>query len=848
MHSSLIRKALPHLIAIGLFLIIALLYCKPVLEGKVINQSDVIQWKAMAQQSIEFKEKYGHYPLWTESAFSGMPAYTIAMNTPTITAGYLSYILTLGLPKPINYLFLACICFYILSQVLRINPYIGILASIGYAYSTFDPVIIAVGHDSQMAAIAYAPAVVASLLLIYQRRYLLGGALFGIFFGFQISTTHFQIVYYTLIMMGILSLAYFIYCWQGKELRHFFISVLIAIVAGILAFGTAANSILPFQEYSKETKRGGKSELSSNTGSTDKTAGGLDKSYAFQWSYGIGETLTLVVPGVYGGGSEGSVMTGSSKYGDKAAELGMSEDNAMQFANAYDFWYWGNQPNTAGPVYLGAAMCFLFLFALVFLRSWHLWWIIPTAILGIVLAWGSNFSSFNYFMFDHFPFYSKFRAPTQALFMPQLVFPLLAALGVDSLLQSRVSKPEIWQKFQKAVYIAGGLIIILAVFYFSADYKSPKDAGVKETFANNILQSSRGKQPSQELQQQATSIATALVKALQEDRQSIFGGDLIRSILIIAALVILMGLYLKDKIKPAVLIGGLLLVSSYDLLAEGRLYLNDDHFSEPADFDASIAPTPADLAINKDPDKNGRVLDASTDWYQSSHASFYHNSLGGYSPAKLGLYQDIIDSQLVKGNQVVYDMLNTRYIIRRNPANGQDQAIPNPGAFGPCWLVQSIHFVKDGNQEMKALDSINVRDTAIVQDKFKPVIRFTPVPDSSASIRLIQNLNDKITYKSSAKTNQFAVFSEVYYDKGWNAFLDGNKVDYCRVDYILRGMPVPSGDHTIEFRFEPSGYSLGNMITGWSSILIMILLVAAAGLEWKSRRKNSAEPGESHLS
>jgi Bacterial membrane protein YfhO len=836
MNSVTIKKLLPHVIAIAVFLIVAIVYCKPIFDGKIVNQGDVLHWKGMAEQSAEFREKYGHYPLWTESAFSGMPAYTIDMeSTSKITTGYLVNVLMFGLPKPLNYLFLACICFYILTQVLRINPYIGILSAIGYAYSTFDPVIIAVGHDTQIQAIGYAPAVLASFLLILQRKYLLGAALLSLFFGFQVSTQHLQIIYYTVITLGFISLAYLYLSWRQKNLRHFFVAIAVSVIAGLIGFATYAITMLPMQEYAKETKRGGKSELSVNENNKIKTKGGLDKDYAFDWSYGIGETITLIVPGAYGGGSEGKLIADNSKFAEKAAEIGMPEETALQYAN--NFAYWGNQPGTAGPVYLGAGIVFLCIFAMVYLKSWHKWWIIPAAVLGILLAWGKNFSSFNYFLFDHLPFYNKFRAPTQALFLPQLVFPLLAGLGLNELINTSESKQSIWKKFERSVYVAAGLLIIATFFYFSADFKSTRDARIRDSFTSQIAQSSaRGKQPTAEMQQQATTVVSGLMKGLESDRQSIFGGDLIRTILIFLLVAALLGLYLKGKIKPLVLIVGVLVVSAYDLLAEGRLYLNEESFVEPGDYEATFNPSPADIEISKDSTKNFRVVDETGEWWQDSRASYHHNSLGGYSPAKLGLYQDIMDSQLLRGNLNVYNMLNTKYIIRRNPANGQDQATLNPNAFGSSWLVKAIHYVKDGNEEMKALDSINVKDTAIIQHKFENVIKFMPVPDSTASISLIENLNDKISYKFSAKTNQFAIFSEVYYDKGWNAFLDGNPTDYCRVDYILRGMPVPAGEHTIEFRFEPKVYGLANTLSLWGSVVTFILLIAAVVAEWKKQK------------
>lgn len=839
MNSSLLKKALPHIIAVAVFLIVAVIYCKPALDGKVVSQSDVIGWKGMAQQSFEYKEKNGHFPLWTESAFSGMPAYTISIDaTSKITIGYFYYLLTFDLPTPINFLFLACICFYILTQVLRVNPWISIMGTIAYAYSTFDPIIIAVGHNTQMMAIAYAPAVIASFLLIFQRKYLLGTALMIIFFGLQVGTTHLQIAYYTVLVMGFIALSYFIYSWQQKKLKNFFIGIVFAAVGGALGFATYAVTMLPLQEYAKETKRGAKSDLANNVGDKNKTKGGFDKDYAFQWSYGIGETLTLIVPNIYGGGSEGRLITDNSKFAEKAAEIGMPEDNALQVANGYA--YWGNQPNTAGPVYLGAVICFLCIFALVFLKSWHKWWLVSIAILGIVLAWGKNFPAVNYFLFDHFPFYSKFRAPTQALFFPQLAFPLLAALGLNDLLVSKEPTENIWKKFKLASYIGGGVMVLLVAFYFTADFKSENDARIKEMLSNQMMQgSSRGKQPTPEIQQQAVQVSTGLMKGLQSDRQSIFGSDLIRTILLLAIAATLLGLYIKGKIKEVILIAGLAVLSSYDLLAEGRKYLNEDNFVEPNDFESAFTPTAADMQINKDPEKNFRVLDqAAGGWYQDAHASYHHNSIGGYSPAKLGLYQDLLDSQLLKGNLMVYNMLNTKYFIQRNPSTGQPQAGLNPNAFGSCWLVKDIKYVNNGNEEMKALDSVNVRDTAIVDKKFESVIKFLPAPDTTATIKLVENHNDTIDYAFSSKTNQFAVFSEVYYDKGWDAYIDGTKTAYCKTDYILRGMSVPAGDHKIEFRFEPAVYRLGNTVTVWSCIIAYLLLIAALAIEWKNRSKS----------
>ncbi len=829
MNVSLLKKALPHAIAVLVFLIVAVVYCRPVLDGKVVYQSDMLQWKGMAQQSFDFKEKHGYFPLWSESAFGGMPAYTIAIGSQSkFSFGYLEYILTLGLPQPIGYFYLACICFYILMMVLRVNPWIGILTSLAYAYSSYDPIIIVTGHVTKMEALAFAPGVLAGLFLLFRGRYLWGTTLLTIFFGFQLGTQHLQVVYYTLLSMGLLTIFFLVDSGKKGRIREAVIAIALAAVAGAIGYGTSTLATLPVQEYSKETMRGGRTELSNGGTGKQEGKGGLSKEYAFQWSYGIGETLTLAVPGIYGGSNGGKEIGDNSKFADRLTqEFNAPEETGLQYANQSA--YWGAQPFTSGPVYLGAVLCFLFLFGLIYYKGWIKWGLLSIVILGVLLAWGKNFSSLNYFLFDHFPFYNKFRAPALALVMPQLAFPILAALGLDALLAGKEPREEVWKKFKTTAYLTAGLLVLLVGFYFMAGYQGGQDAELKERFVQGKMQQlSQSRQTGVDAQQQALATGNALIKAIQDDRRSLYGSDLVRTILLMGIAAALLGLYIKGKVKAPILLGALIILCSYDLLAVDTRYLSQDNYSDPADFEASLAATPADQQIKRDPDQNFRVFDESSQSpFQDARASYHHNSLGGYSPAKLGLYQDLIDSQLQKGNMQVFNMLNTRYFIQQDPQTRQPVARVNPSAFGPCWLVKAVHYVKDGSEEMKALDNINLRDTVIVQQQFASSIKFIPVPDSSASIRLVENANDKITYKFSSRTNQFAVFSEVYYDKGWNAYLDGNKANYCRVDYLLRGMAIPAGEHTIEFRFEPVSFARGNAISTWASIIIYLLLIVA---------------------
>ncbi|MEO5684274.1 MAG: YfhO family protein [Chitinophagaceae bacterium] len=835
MIKSFWAKAWPHVTIIILFVVVAAIYCKPALEGKVLQQSDIIHWKGVAQQSFEYKEKYGHLPLWTNSMFSGMPAYQVAVErTSAISLGYLHNILTLGLPKPINYFFLACLVFYIMCQALRINPWISAGAAIGYAYATFDPVIVAVGHDSQMLSIAYAPGTLAGLFLLYDRKYWAGAALTLIFSGLLIAQTHQQIVYYTLFIIGAIGIAYAVKCFRDKQIKHFIIANALAMAAIAAGFASNALTYLTTYEFSKESIRGGRSELTSNPDGSKKPTGGLDKEYAFNWSYGISETFTLIVPAIYGGSNGGKEITGSSKFVEKLGEVGVPEDAAYQNANGSA--YWGAQPFTQGTVYLGAIMCCLFIAGLFFIQSWHKWWIAAVVVIAVMMAWGKNFAGFNYFLFDHLPFYNKFRAPTMALVIPQLAFPLFAALTLQQVIFGNISKEILWKKFKLAAYTTGTIIGVMLIFYFTADFTGSKDNQLKDNFVNSMLrQPQQGGQPTPEMQQQANQFAQSMIKALREDRKSLMGSDLLRSAVLITLAMGLLGLFIQGKLKAPVVLGSILLLSSYDILAVGRRYLNADNFIEASDYEGNFTPNAADNTIKADPGYF-RVFDqTSSDPFADARASYFHNSLGGYLAVRLGLYQDLMDNQLRKGNKAVFDMLNTKYIIQQNPANGQPVAVVNQDAFGPCWLVKNVHYVKDGNEEMKALDSVNLKDNVIVQEKYKNMIPAIPAYDSMASLKLVRNVNDSIVYASAATTNQFAVFSEIYYTKGWNAFIDGKKTDYLRVDYALRGMPLPPGNHTIEFKFEPQSYKLGNTLAVIASLAAYILLLVAGWMEWKKR-------------
>lgn len=832
------KKWLPHIIAVAVFLIVAVIFCKPALEGKVVYQHDLQGWRGMVQQSLEFKEKYGHYPLWTNSLFSGMPAYQIMMEgSHNVTMGYLEYLIGAGLPQPINFFFIACICFYFLCIVLRVNPWIAILGGLAYAYSTYDPVIIMVGHVTKMASMAYAPAVIGAFLLILQKKYWTGAALLILFSFFMISQNHVQIVYYTLLIALAITIAYAIKAFKEKEVPHLLKSGAIAIICGLVGLAACSITLVPTYEYAKDTMRGGKSELTDTTATKAgiKTKGGLDKDYAFNWSYGIDETLTLAVPGIFGG-SSGGELNENSKTAKALAEFGMPEENATQIARSLPA-YWGPQPNTSGPVYVGAIICFLFILGMFILDGTHKWWIFGITLFAIMLSWGSNFKAFNYFIFDFMPGYKKFRAPTMALVIPQMTMVLLAALALQKLLFSNAPKEFLVKKLKQASIATAVLAGLLIMLYFSFDYSGKNDNMIKENYTQNMLMSiSQGQQPTPQMQAQANEFGQTIIRSLSEDRKAMFGGDLLRSLLFIAAAMALAWMFAKGKLNQLIVAIAMLVLVVFDLLPVGKRYLKADNFVEKTAIEDEFTPSNADRMIMQDPNyKNFRVFNTD-DPFNNAKPSYHFNSVGGYNPAKLAIYQDLIERQLSNGNMAVFNMLNTKYFVVQDPQSGQQVAQLNPGALGNVWLVKHVQVVENADAEMKALDNFNPKDTAFVDKRFQAKLKGQPQFDSTASIKLLENLNDKITYEFNAATPQFAVFSEIYYDKGWDAYIDGNKADYVRTDYVLRGMSIPAGKHAIEFRFEPKAYKTGNMIALWASIIGFVVLGLAVFMDVKKKK------------
>ncbi|MDQ6609327.1 MAG: hypothetical protein M3Y85_05860, partial [Bacteroidota bacterium] len=777
MKKGLFAKLLPHLIAVVIFLVVAAIYCKPVLEGKVLGQHDITQWKAMAQNSFKYKETHGHFPLWTNGMFSGMPAYQIAMEgNNVITPGWFYYVLTLGLPKPLSFFFLSCICFYILSQILRINPYVGIITALAYAYATYNPIIVAAGHETKIQSIALMPLLLGTVIWIYERKYWLGGAATAVATALLVGMNHLQITYYTFLILGFLTVGYVIYWIKQKQAKQLLISL--AVAAGAIALGVLVNAVNLFTtyEYSKATIRGG-TELANEK--SNSTKDGLSKDYAFSYSMYKTEPFVMMVPKMFGGSSDLEVPEEDSKavaaLQQMPQNVGQQVMGVAQQTGSGLGSYWGGIGGTSGPPYVGAVICFLTLIGFFILDGKHKWWILAASALAIVMSWGSYFDGFNSFLLNYLPFYNKFRAPSMMIVIPTLLFCVMAALTMQKIILFD-SKEELWQRYKKGLLLTAGVFVLLFIIYLGSDYMNEGDR-------NLLKQTSTAPNEMKEY-------IRAFLNGLKEDRKGLFLSSLIRSLLFVAAAAAIVWLLVKKNLPKMILIGGLGVLAFIDVMAIDTRYLNDEKYQDENDYQANFTPTPADEQILQDTSYY-RVFDLRqgiSAALGSGYAlpSYFHKSIGGYHPAKLSIYQDLIEQQLSKFPQSlpVVNMLNTKYIIQKDQ-QGKDQVFNNPDALGAAWFVKGIRYESTPQAVMNALSSFNPKDTAVLFTADQKQIGATSIAaDSTGFIRLLKNDNDVIDYQSSSSTTGFAVFSEVFYEKGWKAYIDGKESPIIRTYYV----------------------------------------------------------------
>ncbi|WBA41521.1 YfhO family protein [Hymenobacter canadensis] len=833
------RRVLPHLAAVLVFLALAVLYFSPIVfDGKTLSQHDIVQFNGGAHEAQMYREATDKEALWTNSMFSGMPTYLISTRFPGDLSIYLQKIFTLGLPAVVANLFLALVCGYVLFVALGLSPVVSGVGAIALGFTSYNLVILAAGHNTKSLALAYAPVVLAGLLVAFRRNKWLGTGLFAVGLAMNIRANHLQITYYLLLLVLVFGVVELVYAAREKRLPDFLSRTALLGVAALLAVGVSFGRLYTTIEYGKYSIRG-KSELTTPPptapgqpaaapASGDDAVGGsgLDRDYAFGWSYGVGETITLLVPNFYGGASQ-TKLSDDSATGQALTGLGVPTGQLSEYLKAMPT-YWGDQPVTSGPVYVGAIVCFLFVLGLfVADRRTRLWLLVGT-ILSIVLAWGKNFETFNYLMFDYFPGYNKFRSVSMALVIAQLAMPLLAVLALARVLRSRAAglpvagasthpslaalagatttdAPETADLKRKLLLAGGitvGVCLLALVIGLGADFSSPIDA---------------------QLQQQGFPL-----DALRQDRASLLRSDVFRSIIFIALAFGALWFYLQRKVSAgmaAALVGLLTLV---DLWGVDKRYLNDNNFQRET-IAQQFVPTAADQQILQDKDKSYRVLNTANP-FNEANTSYFHKSIGGYHGAKLRRYQDLIDRQISQNNTQVLSMLNTRYVIlpgqpgQQGQPSQPEQVQRNPGALGNAWFVNEIQKVQTPDQEIAALSNLSVATAAVVDVAKFPLAK-TSFSAPGSTITLTDYSPDALKYRATATADAFAVFSEIYYADGWNAYLDGKLVPHVRANYVLRAMPVPAGTHTIEFKFEPTEYAIGNTVSLVSSVLLIVVLL-----------------------
>lgn len=885
--SQIFRKILPHLIVIAAFVGISAIYFYPAFTGNQLKQGDITNFRGMSQEIVEYRRMFGEEPLWTNSMFAGMPAYQISVLYPNDVLGYLDKVFTLGLPVPANYLFLYMVGFYLLLLAFRLKPGLAAVGALAFAFSSYFIIIIEAGHNSKAHAIGYLAPILAGIIWTYRGKFLLGAAVTAFFVALQVHANHVQITYYFGILVAFYALAKLIDAFRQKAVPQFVKASLFLVFAGAIGVLANSNVLWNTYNYSKATTRG-TSELTINPdGSSNQSnvTAGLDRDYVTQWSYGIGETFSLLIPNAHGGGSgalidENTQRENPQLYNDLA--------RGYQATNVFPNTYWGDQPFTSGPVYVGALVVLLFLLGAFFIQGPIKWALVATAILTIMLAWGKNFMGLTDFFLDYIPGYHKFRAVTIILSITELVFPLLGFLFLKKVYR----EPELLiREKKKFLAVSGGLVGLLLLFltipntffsFLSTNESNAFNAAISGNAGVDVLN---------------------YAEALKAERIANFREDTFRSLAFILLGIGLIWAFANRKLKPTFLIGGLALLVMIDLWSVDKRYLNNEkvkgkfvQWQPKEDAKSAYTATAADLEIlNREQQDNPRLTDVindavsnfradqktkgkvgqdqindvkfaalrfNTDYrvlplqgtFQDARTAYFHKSIGGYHGAKLKRIQEIYDfyiapemSSIINALQndptienvnnalrsnTVLNMLNTKYIIYNQDAPPME----NPFALGSAWFVEDIVKVSNADQEIQEIGDINPRTEAVVDERFADEIAgFNYQESADARIAVETHLPNYIKYMYESPVPQATIFSEMYYADGWNAYIDGEQVDYFRANYLLRGMIIPEGSHTIEFRFEPQSFATSNVVS--SVFTVVVLLLLAFGFWWEQKKK-----------
>lgn len=805
-----LKRILPHILVILGFIIVSLVFFNPVLSGKMIYQNDIKLYEGTARQQNEFRENTGEETFWNNAAFGGMPTYALGAKFPHDYMDKLDRLIRF-LPRPADYLFLYLACFYVLLLVMRIPWKMAIVGALAFGLSSYLIIIIGVGHNAKAHAIAYFPLVIAGILLVFQKRYVWGFLLTAVAMGLEIQANHYQMTYYLGLLVVVLGISYLIDAFKKKELPHFFKSSAILIVAAFLGLATNATTLLSTAEYAKTSIRGKNLLADATTKSSEKN--GLDYEYITAYSYGKLESLNLFVPKLMGLGRASDLGKESAFY-QKLLQLGESPETADYYANVTGL-YWGAQPFVEAPPYLGITVVFLALLGLLLVKGRLRWWLLGGIIVSLTLSWGKNLDFLTRFFVDNVPLYNKFRAVSSIQVLLEFVVPIAAVFGLYQLFNEKTAFKERQKKFLISLGVFGGLCLIFWLFGGSLfSFKSPNDV-------------------------QLAIEQPAIFDAIKEDRITIMKSDSLRSLLFILLIAGLLWFTLKKKISENLMLVGVGILVILDLGGVDRRSVDSDSFISKREYKSYFQPTATDKQILKD-NSYYRVLDQARG-FRNSHTNNFFNSINGYSAVRPRKIDDIYNQHILQGNLEVVNMLNVKYVIQQN----EDRKLTvqeNPSVNGPAWFVSELKFVDGYKSEFNALNDIDTKNTAVIRNDFKDELEsYKPVKDSVSTISISKTDPNHLAYNMYTNKPGFVVFSETYYKDGWNAYIDGTPEAVYPVNYMLRGIKVPAGKHTIEFKFEPQVVKTGSSITLASSIIFGLLFLGALFFEYKKRKTDVSE-------
>lgn len=807
--NSVFKSALPHILAVLVFTVISFAYFHPVLEGKRLVANDTKVFNGSAKEIQDYRKETGKEPLWTNSMFGGMPAYLISVKYPGNLVKPVETILK-AFGTPAAALFLAFLGFYVLLLLYKTKPWVAFLGALAYGFSSYMFICLSAGHNTKAFAMAYMAPIIGSVVYSFRHDALKGSALMSFFLTLQLMANHIQITYYTFLIILVFGIFELVSQLREHNVKAFIKPVLMLFAGVIIAVGVNFGSIYTTWEYSKYSTRG-KSDLKKENA---KEQAGLNKAYITQWSYGIDETMTLLIPDFRGGAS---VPFSNNSETVKALRQNNMSDNVAQFQS-----YWGDQPGTSGPVYVGAIVIFLFVLGLIIVPAREKWWIIAAIIVSVVLSWGKNLMFITNLFIDYFPGYDKFRAVSVMLVMAGVCIPLLAALAIKEIVENNISRERIFKALKLSALITGGIAFLFFIIPgLAGSFLATDEKGIPSTY---------------------DWLKTALIA----DRKMMLRLDAIRSALLIAAGATVLWFMLKEKIKPAFAFSALALLVLIDMWPVASRYLSSSNFQVTRDYENSFLPTKADKIILQDKSEH-RVLNLTVSTFNDGSTSYLHHSIGGYHGAKMMRYDELISNNLmpeikslisklqkatslddvnsVFSKSNCLNMLNAKYVIL-SPNNAP---LVNEYALGNAWFVKNVKMADNANAELSALSLFDPKNEALVDRRFDGKITSKESSSSAGDTIYLENYKpNQLTYKSSSKENRVAVFSEIYYPAGWDAFIDNKKADYFRADYVLRAMSIPAGDHTVIFRFEPSSYKIGNRVSLASSVILLVILLGIA--------------------